>query len=88
MGDSVMVGTMNCCAGCGFHLGLGCIVIEIDREYPTEDPDWPFDEKDCPICAFRKSWLSDYGKPTVEYLADHVDRKTLSAALMRQRENR
>ncbi len=39
------------CAACGLLLGITCIALSGNE--PTEAPDWPFNQEDCPLCAFR-----------------------------------
>jgi len=49
-GDTVLVGATLCCAGCGRHRGLVALAIREDDVLPEKDPDWPFNEEDCPVC--------------------------------------
>lgn len=53
-GDRVYMGAIFC-AGCGKLLGVPAFVItqlDIDSP-PAGDPDWPFEEDGCPVCAGR-----------------------------------
>jgi hypothetical protein len=54
-GDGVLIGAMVHCAGCGRPRGLTCVALGGDWDVPTVDPDWPFDQDDCPICASYQS---------------------------------
>lgn len=47
----------GCCAGCGRLLGVSAKwVTSLDIENPPAgDPDWPFEEDDCPVCAGREA---------------------------------
>jgi hypothetical protein len=55
VGDGVLIGTMVHCAGCGRPRGVTCVVFGGDWEAPDRDPDWPFDQAGCPICASYQS---------------------------------
>ena len=50
-GDVIMYGHPHC-AGCGKF--LGCCALGIEEGWvPPPDPQWPFDEAGCPLCALR-----------------------------------
>jgi len=51
--DSVLIGTGVFCAGCGKYGGTTCVGIDKDWVPPTEWPDWPFKQEDCPICELE-----------------------------------
>lgn len=52
MGKSaVLMGTMVRCVGCGRSFGITSVVIDDRWTPPTKDPDWPFPEGECPVCA-------------------------------------
>lgn len=50
-GDSafILLGPNICCIGCGRYGGTTCVVISVNL--PDKEPDWPFNERDCPVCA-------------------------------------
>lgn len=52
-GDTVLLGTMVCCAGCGKEHGLTCVAFSDDWKLPEKDPAWPFERESCPICALQ-----------------------------------
>jgi hypothetical protein len=43
------MGTGVHCAGCGQFQGITSVVIDADWVSPEKDPDWPFDEENCPV---------------------------------------
>jgi hypothetical protein len=53
-GDSVLIGTGVRCAGCGKFLGLACVAFD-GSLLPEKNPDFPFEEATCPLCACRRS---------------------------------
>ena len=57
LGDSVLVGTMAHCAGCGREMGLATVVFS--ETMPDKDPDWPFEKDNCPVCYWREKWHED-----------------------------
>ena len=50
-GIQVLMGTGVHCVGCGVSHGVTTVVIPDDWEPPTLEPEWPFPEGDCPVCA-------------------------------------
>ncbi len=55
MGTSVLVGTGVHCAGCGKFNGIACVAFGPDYVAPEKEPDWPFNEADCPLCMWREN---------------------------------
>lgn len=49
MDGNILMGTALCCAGCGKLNGIVCVMINEGYSFPEKDPDWPFDEENCPV---------------------------------------
>lgn len=49
------MGTEMRCAGCGESRGLICAAFTGDEVWPEKEPDWPFNQEDCPLCE-ALSW--------------------------------
>lgn len=52
-GDTVLIGMMVYCVGCGKEHGLACVVLSEDDVFPEKTPAWPFERDTCPICALQ-----------------------------------
>lgn len=50
--NTVLIGTMVHCAGCGKPHGLACVAFTDGWAPPSKMPDWPFAESDCPLCEW------------------------------------
>lgn len=50
-GTSVLIGTGVYCVGCGKSRGVTTVAFPEDWQPPGPDPDWPFPEDACPVCA-------------------------------------
>ena len=50
-GSTVLIGPGVHCAGCGRSFGVTCVAFSEGYVAPEKDPDWPFDEETCPLCA-------------------------------------
>lgn len=64
------MGTGVYCVGCGKFRGITTVSIESDWQPPEQEPDYPFDEVGCPICALVDSY--GIGEPwpmTIDELA-------------------
>lgn len=48
-GGSALCGSGVYCAGCGLSLGVTCVAIPENWIAPASDPDWPFEQADCPV---------------------------------------
>lgn len=48
-GRTVLIGTVTHCAGCGKREGIICVVFPEDYIPPEKNPDWQFNEDDCPV---------------------------------------
>ncbi len=68
-GGGVLMGTAVHCAGCGKSRGLACVALSFDDPpYPEKEPDWPFNEADCPVCM-AASFAPPVDKLTARALA-------------------
>jgi hypothetical protein len=45
----VLIGGGVHCAGCGRCFGVTCVSFDEGYVRPEKDPDWPFDEENCPV---------------------------------------
>lgn len=50
-GRTVLIGTACHCVCCGKFGGITCVAFPDGWEPPGPDPQWPFDEDDCPLCV-------------------------------------
>lgn len=50
----MFTGGVTRCAGCGADRGVGTFVIPDGYVPPDRDPDWPFNEDDCPVCELMQ----------------------------------
>lgn len=74
-GGVVLLGSSVHCAGCGVFRGTTTVEIgEIGGWIPDSEPDWPFDEHDCPVCSqLLETGLTD--KLTARLLALQARKK-------------
>jgi len=54
IGNSVLIGTGSHCAGCGKLHGVTCVAFSEGYVPPEKDPEWPFQEEGCPVCAMAQ----------------------------------
>ena len=76
-GDIVQTGTAIHCAGCGRVLSLvSCVLIE-SSSFPDKNPEWPFQEDDCPICSkeYRDITVEDVTKLPLSILRQAISIK-------------
>ncbi len=52
-GASVLLGTQVACVGCGKEQGTTTVAFEEGVVLPEHEPDWPFEEATCPVCALQ-----------------------------------
>lgn len=52
MSDTVAVGNVSRCRGCGRNFGVFSVAID-DGYEPTPEPVFPFALDDCPVCELR-----------------------------------
>lgn len=57
-GAAVFTGGVTRCAGCGADRGVATFVIPDGYVPPERDPDWPFNEDDCPVCELMELTLA------------------------------
>lgn len=91
---TVIVGAGMHCAGCGKFYGLTCVVIDPNDTRPKSDPNWPFEEQNCPICMYEH----DYEERIEGLTADQLSKLPVSklrqalikakSVLTRQEQNR
>lgn len=84
MGSSVLLGSSVHCAGCGKFGGTTCVAIEADWKPPDKDPDWPFNEKKCPVCNAYKNEIVNITVEHLSQLSESVLRKALIKAKTRK----
>jgi hypothetical protein len=60
-GNTVLLGSSVHCVGCGKSYGTTCVVIPEGWAPPEKNPDWPFDEADCPVCSHHDRPLTVEG---------------------------
>ena len=49
---TILMGTGIYCIGCGKDRGVISAMIDPDN-IPSKRPEWPFEEKNCPICELE-----------------------------------
>lgn len=49
----VLIGTQVRCVGCGKDCGTTAVALEAGVTFPEREPEWPFDEAGCPVCALK-----------------------------------
>lgn len=57
---TVLMGAWVRCAGCGADHGVTCVVIEDGWEWPEKDPDWPYPQDSCPVCAAHEQMIAAF----------------------------
>lgn len=84
--DAVQMGNGTYCLGCGKLTGMVCIVPSFDDVNGAEptDPDWPFQEDDCPLChrEYRDLEVADLERLPLGMLRMALQRK--KAALVKE----
>ncbi len=65
--DTMLVGVMVHCVGCGKEFGMTCVFFPEGWKEPGPVPNWAFNQDKCPICDLRaRVWGTVPSQPQPE----------------------
>lgn len=72
-GASILYGLTSKCPCCGKDKGSATGEVIGD---PPQEPDWPFEQGDCPLCNMVEAIRSTPGTSLLDVLANHPEMKS------------
>jgi len=60
---AVLMGTWCRCIGCGASEGITSVVVGEGWQDPGPEPDWPYEQGDCPVCWWKDRYLHGTPEP-------------------------